>query len=225
MAGNFRERALATANASWKTPSLLLARHFDQQLTDFRAIQEDLVAYVQSTGIDYARTIQAPDVRARTFIVMLKTKIDALSYVGAINVFDADGVLINSSSAWPVPPVSVADRAWFKTFKSDPKSPSLVVEPVHSRVTGVWTTILARKVTGPNGEFLGSISRGIEPAHFEKFFASLALGDDATISMFHHDGTLLARHPHVEAMIGRNFKPGPLRQRALSEIELRDLAA
>ena len=136
---------------------------------------------------------------------MLKTKIAALSYVGAVNLFDAEGALINSSTAWPVPAVNVADRAYFKTFKSDPKSPSLLVEPVHSRVTGVWTTILARKLTGPNGEFLGSISRGIEPAHFEKFFASVALGQDATIAMHHRDGTLLARHPHVEAMIGRNF--------------------
>ena len=32
--------------------------------------------------------------------------------------------------------------------------------------------------------------------------------------MFHHDGTLLARYPHAESMIGRVFKPGPLRLRA-----------
>src|SRR3954447_4668255 len=36
--------------------------------------------------------------------------------------------------------------------------------------------------------------------------------------MFHQDGTLLARHPHVEAMIGRKFKPDPLRLRAQSQI-------
>jgi diguanylate cyclase (GGDEF)-like protein len=196
---------------------LLLARHFDQQLEDFGAIQEDLAGYVQSSGIDdsehYRRRMSSPDIH-----LMLKSKIGALSYVGAVNLFDADGVLINSSSLWPVPAINVADRDYFKTFKSDPNAPSLLVEPVHSRITGVWTTILARKLTGRNGELLGSISRGIEAVHFEKFFASLALGDGATISMFHQDGTLLARHPHVEAMIGRKFKPDPLRLRAQSQI-------
>ena len=79
--------------------------------------------------------------------------------------------------------------------------------------------MLARKLTGPNGEFLGAIGRGIEPATFTKFFQSVALGQDATIAMHHRDGTLLARHPHVEEMIGRNFKTGPAHQQALFDKE------
>lgn len=50
------------------------------------------------------------------------------------------------------------------------------------------------------------MTRAITPASFEKFFASLALGEDAAISMYHRDGMLLARYPHVEALIGRNFE-------------------
>ena len=95
----------------------------------------------------------------------------------------------------------------------------MLIEPVHSRITGVWTTVLARKITGPSGEFLGAIGRGIEPANFEKFFASLALGDDAMISMFHRDGTLLALYPHNDAMIGKNFAKGPFFQQILSKAD------
>ncbi len=72
-------------------------------------------------------------------------------------------------------------------------------------------------MTGPNGEFLGAVVRGIEPANFERFFASLTLGDDAVISMLHRDGTLLARYPHVESMIGQNFLKAPLFQKILSK--------
>jgi diguanylate cyclase (GGDEF)-like protein len=150
---------------------------------------------------------------------MLKAKLSALSYVGGINIFDADGTLINASSVWPVPAVNVADRPYFRAFKTDPQSPSMLVEPVHSRITGAWTTVIARKITGPNGEFLGAIGRGIEPANFEKFFASLSLGDDAAISMFHRDGTLLARYPHRESMIGENFGQGPFFQNVLSKAD------
>jgi diguanylate cyclase (GGDEF)-like protein/PAS domain S-box-containing protein len=81
----------------------------------------------------------------------------------------------------------------------------------------VWTTVLARKLTGRNGEFIGAIGRGIEPASFENFFASVALGEGAAISMYHSDGTLLARYPHVEAMIGLNFAGGPVHQQILSK--------
>ena len=218
MAGNFRERALNSSARELDNTVLLLARHFDQQLQDFGAIQEDIASFVQSSGIDtperYKHHMSSADIH-----LMLKAKIDALSYVGGINLFDADGALINSSSAWPVPAINVADRTYFKAFKSDPNSPRLLVEPVYSRITGAWTTILARKLTGPNGEFLGAIGRGIEPSGFENFFASLALGPDAAISMHHRDGTLLARHPHLEEMIGRNFKTGPARQQRLFEVD------
>ena len=209
MVGNFRERALNSSERELENTVLLLARHFDQQLGDAEVIQNSLVEYVYDAGIgtpgDYRLRMSGEDVH-----LMLKAKLSALSYVGPVNLWDSNGKLINASGVWPVPDVSVADRAYFKVFTSSPQSPTVLIEPVYSRVTGAWTTFIVRKVTGTDGEFLGSISRGVEPAHFEKFFASLALGDGAAISMFDQNGTLLARHPHNEAMIGRSFKGGPL---------------
>jgi len=216
IAGNFRERALNSSERELENTVLLLARHFDQQLEDFEVIQKDLIAYMRSSGIasreDYKRRMSGQDIH-----LMLKAKLGALSYVGGVNIFDADGVLINASASWPVPEVRVADRSYFKVFKSDPRSPDMLIEPVYSRITGFWTTVIARRMTGPNGEFLGAVGRGIEPANFEKFFASLALGEGAAISMYHRDGTLLARYPHVDAMIGQNFKAGPVHQQVLSK--------
>jgi diguanylate cyclase (GGDEF)-like protein len=208
MVGNFRDRALDNSKRELENTVLLLSRHFDQQLEDFGAVQNDLIAYMQSNKIDsveqYRRRMSGPDIHQ-----MLKAKLSALSYVGGINIFDAEGTLINSSAVWPVPRVSVADRPYFQTFKTDRQSPSMLIEPVHSRITGAWTTVIARKITGPSGEFLGAIGRGIEPANFEKFFASLALGADAAIAMFHRNGTMLARYPHMESMIGENFIEAP----------------
>jgi diguanylate cyclase (GGDEF)-like protein len=209
MVGNFRERALSSSERELENTVLLLARHFDQQLGDAEVIQNSLVEYIYTAGIgtpeDYRRRMSGEDVH-----LMLKAKLSALSYVGGVNLFDSDGKLINASSIWPVPDVTVADRIYFKIFTSGPQSPTVVLEPVYSRVSGAWTTIIARKVTGTDGEFLGVISRGVEPTHFEKFFASLALGEGAAISMFDQNGTLLARHPHNEALVGRSFKGGAL---------------
>jgi diguanylate cyclase (GGDEF)-like protein len=209
MVGNFRERALSSSERELENTVLLLARHFDQQLGDAEVIQNSLVEYIYTAGIgtpeDYRRRMSGEDVH-----LMLKAKLSALSYVGAVNLFDSDGKLINASGVWPVPEVSVADRAYFNVFTSGPQSPTVLIEPVFARVTGAWTTIIARKVTGTDGEFLGVISRGVEPTHFEKFFASLALGEGAAISMFDQNGTLLARHPHNDALVGRSFKGGAL---------------
>ena len=51
MVGNFRERALTNSERELENTVLLLARHFDQHLDDFTAIQRDLVAQIHSDGI------------------------------------------------------------------------------------------------------------------------------------------------------------------------------
>ena len=207
MAGNFRERALRNSERELENTVLLLARHFDQQLGDFEVIQKDLIDQMRSSGIVTAESFRQR-MSGKDVHLMLKSKLSALSYVGGVNVFDADGTLVNTSTAWPVPSINVGDRPYFQTFRTDPHAPEMLVEPVHSRISGAWTTVIARKMTGPNGELLGVIGRGIEPANFEKFFASVALSPGATISMHHRNGTLLVRYPHPEGMIGRNFKAG-----------------
>ncbi|MCP3389454.1 EAL domain-containing protein [Bradyrhizobium sp. CCGB12] len=207
MAQNFRERALRNSGRELENTVLLLAHHFDQQLQDFAVIQKDFVDHVRGNGIntseDYRRRLSGQDIHR-----MLRSKIEALPYMGGVNVIDAEGNLINSSTAWPAPKVNVADRAYFRTFKYDPYAPDVLIEPLHSRVSGAWTILIVRKILGPNGEFLGVVGRGIEPANFEKFFASVVLGEGATISMLHRDGTLLARYPHSSELMGRNFKTG-----------------
>ncbi|WP_342729512.1 EAL domain-containing protein [Bradyrhizobium sp. B117] len=214
MAQNFRERALRNAGRELENTALLLAHHFDQQLQDFAVIQKDFVDHVRATGIntveDYRKRLSGQDVHR-----MLRSKIEALPYIGGVNVIDADGNLINSSTAWPGPKVNVADRAYFRTFKYDPHSPDVLIEPLHSRVSGAWTILIVRRIVGPNGEFMGVVGRGIEPANFEKFFASVVLGDGATISMLHRDGTLLARYPHSSELMGRNFKTGAFEQQRI----------
>ena len=45
----------------------------------------------------------------------------------------------------------------------------------------------------------------------------MALGDGAAISMYLRDGTLLARYPHVQRMIGQNFKTGLIHRQILSK--------
>ena len=81
-------------------------------------------------------------------------------------------------------------------------TPDVIVEPVVSKVTKVWTTVFARKIIGRQGEIIGFAVRGVEPSHFENFVASLALDSDTAISMIHRDGTVIARYPKDDKLIG-----------------------
>ncbi len=207
MVSNFRERALASSERELQNAALVLARHFDQQLADIEIPLEDLIAQIHQAGIaspdEFRRQMSTPDMHER-----IKATIRGSSEIAGVNAYDANGDLVNSSVVAAVPAVNIADRAYFRALKSGTEQSQREIEMVRSRFSGGWRTLIARKVTGPNGEFLGVVSRAIAPAKFEDFFSSVALGSDATISMHHRDGTLLARYPHDEAMIGQNFKSG-----------------
>jgi len=217
MAGNFRERALESAERQLENTVLLMARHFDQQLEDFMAVQRELVAQIESSGIASPETFRAK-MSSQEWHDVLAMRLRAYTDVAGVNVFDADGQLINSSQHWPVPNVNVSDRKFFKAFKSGSPFERFKIELVQGRFRKGWATVVACKVTGPNGEFLGIVTRALTPAHFERFFASVALAPGASISMHLREGVLLARYPQARSMIGGNFRNGPDNQRKLFEL-------
>jgi len=214
MVSEFRERALSNSERELENTVLLLSRHFDQEFEDADLLAKNLISLMQISKMaspDIFRTrMSAPEAH-----LMLRSNV--LSYIGDVQIFDSDGKLINSSGAGSLPAINISERAYFKAFKSDPQSRVTVAEPVLSYITGNWTTVIAHRLNGVDGAFLGVMARRIDPVNFEKFFASLALGEGAAISMFHHDGTMLARYPHVDSAIGKKFKSAPLINKVLAE--------
>ena len=199
----FRERALEVSERELTNSALLLSRHFDQQLADLQHVHDDVVAHMQAGRVDTAEAFER-QMSTLSAHEMLRTKLAALPHVGGLNLFNVKGQLINSSEMWPVADVSIADRRYFREFTSGGPTPDVIVEPAVSKVTKIWTTIFARKIIGRHGEIIGFATRGVEPSHFLNFVASLALSGDTTISMVHRDGTVIARYPHDDNLIGKN---------------------
>lgn len=201
---NFRENTIAEKTRELENAVQLLAGHFDQELDDFSVVENMLAQKVKHVvePDDFRRLTSTYDTH-----LWLKTKLEGATDLTGVNVYDANGRLINSSDSFPVPAVDISDRKYFLGLKSS-SSTSLEVELLRSRVTGHSVVLIARKMTGANGALLGVATRGFSPTRFEKFFSSFADGKDAAISVHHRDGTLLARHPHVEGAIGKNFRDG-----------------
>jgi PAS domain-containing protein len=215
MVGEFRERVLGNSKRELENTVLLLTRHFEEQFEDCDVIAINLIAQMRIAEMPSAAAFRAQMSTAETH-EMLRSKASVSSYIGSVDIFDADGQLINSVDNWPLSPINISDRAYFKTFRSAPQA-TVLTEAVLSVFTGRWTTIVAHRLSGPNGVFLGVMARRIDPAAYEKFFAAVASGDGAAIAMFHTDGTLLARFPHVEALIGQKFQAAPVLQAVLSK--------
>jgi diguanylate cyclase (GGDEF)-like protein len=204
MVDNFRERALSSNERELENTVQLITRHFDQQMEDFTLVLKDISTRIHAGGM--SSEMLRGQLSTLEWHEELRTKVSAYSDAAGISVFDANGELINSSEVWPVPDVKVSDRAYFKALKSGSEATPIQIELVRGRITGGWATIIAHRLTGRDGEFVGMVTRTIVPATWEKYFASVVLREGAAISMYRRDGVLLARYPHIEHMIGSNIR-------------------
>src|ERR1700682_6373903 len=126
---NFRERALNNSERELENTVLLLARHFDRELHDFEAIQNDVVRRIERSGVASPEEFRR-QVSTERFHANLRGLADGLSDVAGIHVFDANGQLINSSQSWPVAAVNIADQSYFRDFATDDRSPRVRLAPV-----------------------------------------------------------------------------------------------
>lgn len=201
---NLRDRDLAEKERTLENLALVLAEQSDRSFQSIELIQTAVIERMRTLGIasaeDYQRLMSGYDTYQN-----LKDAISGLPYINAIVLTDARGKLINFSRSWPIPSVPVPDQDPSEVFASDPQLISFVGKPLRSPVTGNWVVSIARKLTGPNGVFLGVVQGAMELQYFEKVFGAIAISPNSSIVLFRRDGTLLVRYPRQDAAIGKSF--------------------
>jgi signal transduction histidine kinase len=138
---------------------------------------------------------------------LLHGRSENLPQADVIALIGADGILLNHSRDWPVPFVDLSDRDWYAHLRDRDSSGVFVSKPVLGKLTGAWTFYLARRLNGPNGEFLGAVVGGIHARYFEEFYRAITMHQGGSVGILRRDGTMLVRHPHVEKMMGERLNP------------------
>jgi signal transduction histidine kinase len=201
-----REEAIATYQREMKNLGVVLAEQTERSMQAVDLVLQEIRAKALATGIDnpeqFARLIGTEG-----FHRFLAGRAENLPQTSGVGLIDADGNLVNGSRVWPVPALNFADRDYFAYFREHDDPAAFVSIPVRNRVDNKWSFFLTRRVSGPQGEFLGIVLGVIDIKHFEGFFQSIILQPGGAVTVFRSDGTMLARHPHVEQMMGEKLAP------------------
>ncbi|MFE1603130.1 bifunctional diguanylate cyclase/phosphodiesterase [Methylobacterium sp. ID0610] len=198
------DRAIEEAERSLTSLSVVLAEQADRALQAIELVQQSVMEEILGAGVTteegYIEQASKPSLHE-----FLKARVVALPQVNAVTVIDHTGKLRNFSRYWPIPNVNIADRDYFKALVADPALQRFVSKPVPNRGNGVWTIYIARKVSAPDGRFLGLVLGAVELQYFERLYGQIAPAPDYVLSMFRTDGVMLARHPAREGTIGNRF--------------------
>ena len=206
---DLRDRALADAKRELNTTAYIIAEYCERTFQSVELVQRNVIERMKSLGIassdDLDRLMSGLDAHS-----MLKDMVSGVPQLDALTLVNASGKLVASSRSWPIPENLEIDREYVMALTSDDNLTLFLSAPARSRSTGAWTTYLARRLVGPNGEFIGVIVGIMELRHFEQFFESISIGKGVAIALFRSDGTLFARDPHIDAAIGKTGGQSPL---------------
>jgi diguanylate cyclase (GGDEF)-like protein len=131
-----------------------------------------------------------------------------------ILVLDEAGHLRFDSRVPNPEPVSRADRDYFEFLRENDTGALHVGRPMVAQSTGQPVLTLSRRLSHPDGSFAGVAVGGLRLAYFEQMFGSLAIGPNDTITLIDTDGTLLARWPQREDLVGRGINGMQLHRHA-----------
>jgi diguanylate cyclase (GGDEF)-like protein len=124
-------------------------------------------------------------------------------HFGAIQVFDANGILtIDASTLDPVAD-SRSSEEYFQVHRDQPDVGLYISRPMLHR--GAYAIVLSRRITGADGRFLGVVAGSIRFSYFHDLFGRLHLGPDDTITVLRRDGTVIMRTPFDLDVIGKNL--------------------
>lgn len=144
----------------------------------------------------------------------------AAPYKGDLLLLDKKGDVLADSMSVTSRTANFSDRAHFKAHRDNPALGLLISDPFKLRAGYLdWCISFSRRVSSPQGEFLGVASGAMRLVYFNDLFKGLNIGTDSNVNLINTNGILLARQPELDGkdMTGENFSQKENFKRVLKE--------
>ena len=121
----------------------------------------------------------------------------------------ADGTVRALSWIYPAPDgvTNISNMAEFRVARDDPAFDLLVGGAMLSRVDGRWFFPIGRRLETAAGQFDGTIAARGRIDYFQQFYRDVQLDEATKVTLIHRQGTLLARYPPADSVLGKHFPP------------------
>lgn len=202
-----REQSIAEWERHMSNLSLIVAEQTAQEVAAAYLILDSIGEAVQAAGVSNDRDLRALMGTAAVFQSM-RDKKQGLPQVDVATIVAANGEVVNFTRSHPAPPINLSDRDYFQAHVKDPKLGVFISKPVRNKGSQAWTFYLSRRLTGPQGQFLGLALVGFSSTFLSDFYHKISLGEGASVTLYRRDFTLLARSPHDDALMGKVNKGG-----------------
>jgi diguanylate cyclase (GGDEF)-like protein len=183
----------------------VLAEQTSRSLFAVDLVLSEMRDRIRVLGIASADDFRA-GVKDKETFGFLKDKLSRLPEADVVTFADDHGVVVNFSREWPAPKVDISDREYFRHFAKIPDDKMYIAAPVMSRVSGRQVIFFSKRISGPDGSFLGLVLVGLDPSYFRNIYESIASLHQQSFELARSDGSILVRYPHQD-VVGSRLSP------------------
>jgi len=202
-----RQHDLALAQVSSVNLTQAMAQQAEDTFTQADLVLMGLVDWIENDGYGAAQKERLRKLFAR--------RVQAVTPLHGLFLFDSSGRWVVTSSTVLNHNDGVADREYFKFHQQNESLIAHIGPAIRSRVNGDWIIPVSRRLNDRDGNFEGVVMAGIKMSYFDTFFKSFSIDDNGAMFLALADGTLLARRPYDEALIGTSLAKGEIFQKYL----------
>lgn len=192
-----RQAEVITANMA-----RALSQHAEATIGSSDNILAALVERIEDKGV---QNIQPSDLKP-----FLMKRVAEQEIVSGLIVIDETGHPIVNSHPKPPVGISYTDREYFKHHHDFADRGPYVGPAVRSKTTQNWIMTVSRRLEHSDGSFAGLVLATIRLDFFRRFYDEFDIGQSGAILLATDDGTLLARRPFFESLIGTSISKGPV---------------
>ena len=196
--GNMRNNTLRAASDYLGGYSNVVAEHAETTFRSIDIVLSSLADYLARNGVNDADgmvAIAGQDATHR----FLKEHLAGLPFVSSFMLVDTRGHVVASSLDAPPAGVNLSDRDYFRALRDDPNLESFISQPIVSRITGGRVVLLSRRLSDPNGAFMGLMVGTANQRAFEDYYAATVAGGDTRVALIRTDGVIIAAHEPARA--------------------------
>lgn len=209
-----RRQTMAAELHSGLTTTRLLEEHatliFNQAVRDLDSLTQGVRDHQTQTGSTDQDAIRNVLSRAQPYNHVLK----ALQYV------NPEGVASVSSIDYPAYQVDADDRTYIPQLLAQPGQRGLVIgRPFQRFYDTQWVVPLARNLYDRTGRHLGLISSDVSVSYFNTVYDRMAKEQQALVSLFTHEGTVIVRSPADPTYVGLDISEMAAFQRFRAQVQ------
>ncbi len=228
--------SLALAGSVWDGFRLAETRAQASALTYARMIADHATATFRLADVSLRHLTEslppAEMARARTLSDEARDRLQSLMLrhqrqvpgIVSMSLTDAAGIVF-ANTVGTRPGSDLGDRAYFLQLKAQDDDRPVISEAIKGRVSNKWGVQFARRITDPNGRFVGMVVANIGlDEYFGAYYASVGAEPGTSFSLWtSEEGKLMVRFPVREGHIGKPL-PFPALESLRRSAEQREIS-